>query len=91
MINYIEMKKMPFDKIGTEVPNASPLKYIDLSEDERFFTKKNLENCEYIFYSNIYNMFTDDFLQELKNEWTIVEEYKLLQVRVTLYKNPNAD
>jgi hypothetical protein len=91
MLRYIDEKGIPYEKIGSEVPNAGKRKYIDLTDDERSFTKKNLEVCDYIFYSNIYNMFSDDFLYELKHEWEIVREYRLLQVRVTLYKNPRAD
>jgi hypothetical protein len=91
MIRYIDSEEIDFDKVGTEVPNASPLKYIDLTDDERSFTKKNLDKCEYIFYSNIYNTFTDEFLKELKTNWIIIEEYRLMQVRVILYKNPEID
>jgi hypothetical protein len=91
MIQFIDSEGIDFDKVGTEVPNASALKFIDLTNDERSFTKKNLNECEYIFYSNIYNTFTDAFLEELKTKWTVIKEYRSFQVRVTLYKNPYID
>ncbi len=59
MIHFIDDQKIPFSKVGTEVPNISELKYIDLSNDERAFSSKDFEHNEYIFYSNIYNMFTN--------------------------------
>ncbi len=91
MIQYIEEERIPFEEICSEIPNTAKLKHIDLIEDERSFMNRNLQACDYIFYSNIYNMFTDDFLYELKNHWEVVREYRLLQVRVTLYKNPYSD
>lgn len=91
MLQYIEKERIPFEKICSEIPNTAKLKHIDLIEDERSFTNRNLLACDYIFYSNIYNMFTDDVLYELKNHWEVVREYRLLQVRVTLYKNPYSD
>ena len=88
MINYIEEKGISFNEIGSEVPNTSGNKYIDLSHDERQFPLKNFATHSYIFYSNIYNMFTDEEIDELKNNWIVEKEYKCLQVYVRLYKNP---
>jgi hypothetical protein len=88
MINYIEEKGISYDDIGSEVPNTSGNKYIDLSDDERRFPLKNFKIHHYIFYSNIYNMFTDEEIDELKNNWILEKEYKCLQVNVRLYKNP---
>jgi len=88
MIRYIDEKNIPFSEIGSEVPNVSKLKFIDLSKDDRAFSVKDFKLNEYIFYSNIYNEFTDQELQELKEKWMVVKEFKMLQVRVTLYKSP---
>jgi hypothetical protein len=88
MIRYIDSQKIPFSEIGSGVPNLSELKFIDLSDDQRAFPLKDLKLNRYIFYSNIINDFTDAEIKELKQKWTPVQEYKLLQVRVTLYKSP---
>ncbi len=88
MINYIEEKGISFSDVGSEVPNTAGNKYIDLSDDERIFPLKNFTTHSYIFYSNIYNMFTDEEIDELKNNWILENEYKCIQVNVRLYKNP---
>lgn len=88
MIDYIEEQGIPFEKIGSEVPNNGKLKYIDLVDDDRSFPKKDFKKQEYIFYSNIYNMFTDEELEELKNQWILVKEFRMMQVYVALYKKP---
>jgi hypothetical protein len=88
MINYIDEKGISFNDIGSDIPNTSGNKYIDLSDDERQFPLKNFAKHRYILYSNIYNMFTDEEIDELKNDWILEKEYKCLQVSVRLYKNP---
>jgi hypothetical protein len=85
MISYIEERKIPFEKIGSEVPNISVFKFIDLSDDERRFTRADLQTHEYVFYSNVFNMFTDEEIDELNNNWAIEKEYRCLQVFVRLY------
>jgi hypothetical protein len=91
MIQFIDDQNIPIDSIGTEVPNDVNLKYIDLSDDNRKFPRKNFQKHNYILYSNIYNMFTDEELTELREKWEIIKEYKLIQVRMTLYKRPQAE
>lgn len=89
MLAYIDSSQIPFSEIGTEVPNNLPLKYYDLSDDERAIGIKNFKRNKYIFYSNIYNTFTDEEITILKNQWTVEKEFRCLLVRVTLYKNPS--
>jgi hypothetical protein len=88
MLSYIDDHKIPFSDIGTEVPNAYKLKYYDLSEDERNIPIKDFQRNKYIFYSNIYNTFSDEEIHQLKTRWIIDKEFRCLLVRVTLYKNP---
>lgn len=89
MIMYIDEKKIPFEKIGSEVPNVTPIKYIELTEDNRKFPLQDFKKDEYIFYSNIYNMFTDEEIKELKKKWIPVKKFHAGQVYVELYKNPD--
>ena len=88
MIRYIENKKINFASVGSEVPNTNPQKYYYLNDDERFFPLKDFKKDTYIFYSNVFNMFTDRELDKLKNQWILVKEYRCLQVKVQLYQNP---
>lgn len=88
MINYLDEKNIPFSEVGSEIPNTTPLKYIFLNGDERFFPMKDLENQKYIFYSNVFNMFTEEEIDELKNNWILEKEYRCVQVKVQLYRKP---
>jgi len=88
MLDYIDSSNISFSDIGTEVPNELPLKYYDLSDDERFIPRKDFNRNKYIFYSNLYNMFTDEEIMTLKKHWIIEKEFRYMLVRVTLYKNP---
>ena len=88
MLAYIDEKKIPFENIGSEVPNVTPNQFILVNDDERTFRRANLQHHPYVFYSNIFNMFTDDEIDELKNEWIVEQEYRCLQVYVILYRNP---
>jgi hypothetical protein len=86
MIKYIEENEIPFSEIGSDIPNTAQLKYIFLNGDERYFPMKDLKNQNYIFYSNIFNNFTDEELDELKSKWILEKEYCCMQVKVILYK-----
>lgn len=88
MIAYIDENNIPVNETGSGIPNAYPLKYIDLSDDEREFPRKDFDKQKYIFYSNIFNDFTDEELERLKNKWQVEMKYQTLQVKVVLYKNP---
>ena len=85
---YIETNQIPFSEVGSDVPNTYPQKITDLTDDERYFHLKDIKNDKYIFYSNVFNMFTDEEIDELKSEWNLEEEYRCLKVKVQLYKRP---
>lgn len=89
MLDYIDSQEISFTDIGTEVPNNGRLKYYDLSDDERYIPIKDFKHNKYIFYSNVYNMFTDEEIAALKKHWIVIKEYRCLLIRVTLYKNPS--
>ncbi len=89
MISYIDSKGIPFSEIGSEVPNITNYKFIDLNNDERAFPLKNFKTDKYIFYSNIYNMFSDEEIDILKNKWIVEKEFRCMAVHVVLYKNPD--
>ena len=88
MIEYIDNKRIPFSEVGSGIPNTSGLKYTDLSDDERVFPLKDFKKNKYIFYSNIYNMFSDKEIDELKQTWILEKECRCMQVYVRLYRNP---
>jgi hypothetical protein len=88
MISYLDQNGISFDKVGTESPNTIVFKFIDLSDDERSFKRASLERDQYVFWSNVYNMFTDEELDALNSGWVVEKEFRCMQVVVRLYRNP---
>jgi hypothetical protein len=86
MMHYIDRHHIPVSETGSRTPNTSTIDYIELNGDQRAFPWADLSKDNYVFYSNICNVFTDEEIEQLKNGWDIEKEYRFLQVRVTLYK-----
>jgi len=86
MIDFIDEKEIPITSIGTGFPNRSGLKYSDLIDRDVSFPMKDLEHQDYIFYSNIFNEFTDSEIAELEKEWEVLQSYEQMRVCVILYK-----
>ena len=86
MTDFIEAEEIPFDKIGSAFPNLLSLKYIDLRKEEKHFEEKNLNEQPYIFYSNIFNDFTDEEIDDLEQNWKVVKELRNLNVCIILYQ-----
>ncbi|MBN2611803.1 MAG: hypothetical protein JXB00_09640 [Bacteroidales bacterium] len=89
MIEYIQQKEYALKNIGTEFPNSSSFKYIDLADYDIGFSKKDFTKNHHIFYSNVMNDFSDDEIDQLKNNWILEKEYRCMQVKVQLYRNPD--
>ena len=85
MIHYLELQKIPIEKVGSAFPNLRPMKFIDLNDSLQHFPSKNLKQQEYIFYSNIFNDFTDEEIDELEQKWKVKKELKKGGVCVVLY------
>jgi hypothetical protein len=90
MIQYINLQHINYAEVGTDFPNNIPLEYIDLNEDTRSLGSKedHMENFRYIFYSNVFNGFSDAELNALQSEWKVVRTLHRGQVKVILYENP---
>jgi hypothetical protein len=90
MIQYIDQQQINFTEVGTDFPNNIPLKFIDLNDDARSFgsKEKKMENFRYVFYSNVFNGFSDAELNLLHSEWKVIKALHRGQVKVILYENP---
>jgi hypothetical protein len=86
MMEYIEEKNIPFEKIGTEFPNIASLEILKLNGDKRSLSKKDLSENEYIFYSNVYNDFSDEELEVLEKKWVVEKELSKRKICVILYR-----
>jgi len=86
MIQYIENEKIPFDQVGTDFPNTATFENIDLNGRNVSFPEKNMQTNPYIFYSNIFNGFSDQELNDLKTKWIVVKDIERCGVKGVLYK-----
>jgi hypothetical protein len=86
MIDFIEKEEIPFKKIGSAFPNLLSVKFIDLKNSEKHFEEKDLTKQKYIFYSNIFNDFSDEEIDDLEQNWEVVKELKNRQVCVILFR-----
>lgn len=88
-MDFLKESNIPFGEVGTAFPNVGERELYELDGTETGFSKKNLtENC-YIFYSNIMNDFSDEERKELQGHWPIIFEQKSGGVYTVIYKNPN--
>jgi hypothetical protein len=88
MMQFMERERIAIDETGTLFPNTGPLENIDLSGSGASFAELDLKSNRYVFYSNVYNGFSDNELSELKNKWTVVQSYRFMMVKVILYESP---
>ena len=87
MNDYIAEQAIPLEKIGTAFPNIGPIKYFDPAVDKAGIKEYNFDSNKYIFYSNVYNDFSDEEIYILDSkQWEIAVEYHFYPVCVILYK-----
>jgi hypothetical protein len=88
MMRYIDQNHISVSETGSRTPNTTIIDCIELNGDQRAFPEADLSKDHYVFYSNVFNMFTNEEIDRLKQQWKVEQEYRCLQVRVTLYRNP---
>jgi len=88
MMDYMGKEGIELSETGTLFPNTGPIEYIDLSGKKKSFAEFDLKSNHYVFYSNVFNGFSDAELSELKMNWKPVKVYKFLMVKIILYAAP---
>ncbi|GAB3201304.1 hypothetical protein ABID22_003804 [Pontibacter aydingkolensis] len=86
MISYIKENDIAVSEVGSAYPNLRTFELTDLSNSSEKFEPKDLSTQDYIFYSNIFNDFTDEELEELNSNWVVIKEFKDEAVFIRLYK-----
>ena len=87
MNTYIAENNIAQNRIGTAFPNIGDLRNFDPSEQAQGLKEYNLNTDDYLFYSNVYNDFSDKEIDILASEeWSIEQEYHFYPVCVILYK-----
>jgi hypothetical protein len=89
MLVYIKNQQIPIDSISSEFPLCIAFKYVDLSADTSQIKEKDF-SAQYLIYSNIFNHFTDGEIDELKQNWVPIKEFRKGQVYMILYRNPRS-
>jgi len=87
MIDFIEAEGMNKREIGSAFPNISGTRYTDLAEVDENFVKFDLEENDYILYSNVMNDFSDAELLEMDENWAVIKEIRSGGVCFILYSN----
>ena len=88
MMNWMEKEGIPLTQTGTLFPNSGRLENIDLSGRDDSFAEFNLDTNRFVFYSNVYNGFSDKELYDFKTRWKKLKEYRFLMVKIILYAAP---
>ncbi len=90
MFQYLDSENISYSEVGTNIPlNAkelTTLKPIDKNAPK--FINLDIDENEFILFSNIENRTDDDIINQLKTSWKEVTTYSQLGVFLTLYKNP---
>ena len=90
MIDFIDTQQISYENIGTVFPNIGPFEIYDLNERREGFVRKDFEKNHYLFYSNIFNDFSEKEITELEMRWQKIQVYKCLGIEVVLFKKPNS-
>ena len=85
VIDYIDDQKIPLEVIGTAFPEIGPLKFRDLSGQERGMVEKDLPAQHWILYSNVMNDFTDEERGRLEKDWKAEKSFERHGIRFILY------
>ena len=89
MVDHILEQGIDPGEVVTDFPNIKGRKYTDLKDEDWVFRSKEfyrIEESKYIFYSNIFNGFSNQEMEILEEEFTLEQEFKSRRICVRLYK-----
>jgi hypothetical protein len=90
ILQYVDNQKINTKTVGSSFPNVQAFRFIDLKNvpQDSAFAAKNFDTNQYIFYSNVFNDFSEAEINILKrsNQWKPLKILKKGQVEVILYE-----
>ncbi|MCB9234153.1 MAG: hypothetical protein H6581_21030 [Bacteroidia bacterium] len=91
MADFLAENKVDPSQICTDFPNINGFQYTDLQGPDAPFGSKyetGWTNCQFVWYSNIFNGFSDQELEDLKNpnQWKLIRKMGSWPVRTELYQ-----
>lgn len=88
MFDYLQEKGINPSQVGSAFPNLGTPYSTDLApQDKSKCANKNLKENEYVWYSNIFNDFSDWEIDELQQNWQELHRLESGQVYMVLYQN----
>ena len=88
MIDFIADNDIDFKEVGTAFPNYGAMEFLELNGVYVGFHQIDFENEKYIFYSNVFNDFSDQQIDNLQSEWELMKEYRKNRITVALFRRP---
>ena len=76
LIHDFRAQNVSLSEVGTAFPNLATEEILALSGDTVHMVPYDLNHQQHIFYSNVMNDFSDEALQTLFSEWSIVRRYQ---------------
>jgi hypothetical protein len=90
ILQYLDNQKINTKNVGSGFPNVQAFRLIDLKNvpQDSAFAAKNFDTNQYIFYSNIFNEFSETEIHILKHHlgWKPLKILKKGQIEVILYE-----
>jgi len=88
MLDFMQAENIAPEKVAAGYTMHASSKFVMLEpEEERFLNKeKHWDEASYIWYSNIVNGFSDEELDELRNEWILLKDVRRWGVKHQLYQ-----
>ncbi|MBB3186603.1 hypothetical protein [Microbacter margulisiae] len=84
VIKYCEKEHIDLNTVGFGFPNTADLKYIDVNEDNRYFSDLDFKRNQYIIFSHFPNW--DTQLDSIKHT-KLLKTYRSLGLSMSIYKN----
>lgn len=83
-ITFLDNENIKLDEVGTFFPNYNTQDQIDLNGDDRALSQLD-QNNNYIFYSNVYNLSTEDY-NYIQDNYLEIKRFESFQVYISILK-----
>ncbi len=86
-IEFMKERNIAPEDTKSWFPNLSSSGIIDLSNETHRFSDRDLSNCNYCLYSNIFNDISDSEYDQIKT-WKVLYSKHFLTIKISLRLNP---
>ncbi len=88
---YLEQKDIAYSEVASEFPNVSERRFMELNESHEKHQYFNLDSNDYVLYSNVYNNFNDEEINQLKRNFKPIQSFEKRGVFMSLYKKEKTE